>query len=1621
MMEDSQVIQQPKKKGKRKWTRLLLWSLLLLIAFPFILLFISQIPIVQQWGSQQLAKYLSNQFNTEVNVGGFRVKWTDKIELQSVLIRDLDQDSMIYVGSLDADLDKPIRGFIDGKVNIEGLTLTDGFLNIKFKKDALQNNLNAVFKGPVQAIDSTTNQINSDISIKADEKDRYYLLDILNLNRIRVRNYHEAKGKEELFYVGKGKLTNVSLNMNETILMSDEIWLENPVVDITNFEYDKDRYRELFVLPFMHDADSLADLFPLTLTSKKLYVSEGELRLKNLRNAPAKMTPDDQLDWNYLDVSHIEISADSFYMNDWMFGAELHSLKAETSSGFNIVDASAQKIRVTEQLASIDGLSLQSSMSTMQGDLKFIYDEYPDFRDFANEVRFDFQSQNSELGIDDLITFSPKLKNNPFFRENNYELISLNGRILGYVNNLKGRSLNMKLGNKFVVNGLIDVRDFTDPNRTRINLNLQELRTDMKTIESLVPNLKLPDNFDVLGDVRLTGEFNGLLKDFIAFGDIKTEIGTASFNMNLNFVNGVKDAVYDGRLDLKDFNLGKWTSNPNFGIISLNTSIAQGRGLTQETATGRLSADIGKFEFKGYSYENAKFSGLLQNELINGQFAIKDDNIDLNWEGVIKINDSPDIDVRGSIGYLDLKALRLVQDDLVIATDFNIDITDIDPDRFTGDIYLKNLNVGHQLDSMDHIDSLHISSVFTADSNKTFTVSSEMLEAQVNGQFRILSLPNYFTNYFLEFNPEMARKLGLQPKDNLPYANFDMNFDVRNSQGLLAYVTDQMDTLRDLHVEGRLEAGQNFFLKGNIPILRVGDAELNNLHLYANADGAYTNIVTSHEGMKIGKFNFSPLTVFADLEKDTMQYVFNEVEFQTYFDQINVEGKLYVSEGFWQTQLFDSELQIFGEDWTINDNNFMRFGPGTLLVRNLNLNHENEYIKIKSINNDKGLALDLQDLPLQRVNDLINYDRIKFSGLLSGSIRAKTLKNFDEISGNLVSPKILINGDDFGDFNLTAKSESPGEPIFIDMKMINGEQRLLGLAEILAPNKARGEKGTINSQLTIEHFPANIIEYFIINGLSNTTGYFHGSISAVGALTDPVIEGDINIPSSSFKIDILGTTYYLEDQHVHVNSNLIDASGVVLRDRYLNTAQIVGGVTHHNLAKLGFSAQLQSDEILILETTQKDNDIYYGTVFADLTANFGGTVQRPVIRVEAENKPNSDFVINNDRDEQSGGLDFIIFDFDTIKTTGVNDNLVLGVDLTIDMTVNPDLKVQIILDESTRDIIKGTGNGDLIFKYSPAGEMSLFGDYTIDQGEYLFTYTVGNLLPVNKPFTIRKGSKLNWTDDPFEADVDIRADYSLLASPYNLISDRSSTSLAEEAKQKTDVVLELILRGPMLQPDINFNIEMPELTGQLKSAVEIELARIESDQTELQSQAASLIIFRDFVSPQLSASSSVSVVANTLSEFLSNQLSYYLSGLVSFLVNEIGFIDDIQFDVGYRLPTGEFSSAGTVYNSELGVSTRIIMFDRRLEASIKGDYVNTDDANSGLSTNYFNTDLELDYILTSDRRWRLRAYLKQDQFYNDRRSRGGFGLTWRREYDNLETYRAAIKEQKMRLKEQKSQ
>src|SRR5690606_40171197 len=201
-----------------------------------------------------------------------------------------------------------------------------------------------------------------------------------------------------------------------------------------------------------------------------------------------------------------------------------------------------------------------------------------------------------------------------------------------------------------------------------------------------------------------------------------------------------------------------------------------------------------------------------------------------------------------------------------------------------------------------------------------------------------------------------------------------------------------------------------------------------------------------------------------------------------------------------------------------------------------------------------------------------------------------------------------------------------------------------------------------------------------------------------------------------------------------------------------------------------------------------------------------------------------------------------------------------GINLNFDIDITPDAYTEIIFDLQAGDIIRGRGDGKINLKIDTNGDFNMFGNYEFVEGGYNFTlYNI-----INKEFSIHNGSTINWYGDPYEGILDIKASYQQMASLAPLLNVSEDVELTAELKRRypSEVILEL--DGPLLSPEIGFDINItnypenattPGGGPSLGNAVDLFLSRINLDRQERERQVFSLIVLRQF-SPENSFNTS---------------------------------------------------------------------------------------------------------------------------------------------------------------------
>jgi hypothetical protein len=84
---------------------------------------------------------------------------------------------------------------------------------------------------------------------------------------------------------------------------------------------------------------------------------------------------------------------------------------------------------------------------------------------------------------------------------------------------------------------------------------------------------------------------------------------------------------------------------------------------------------------------------------------------------------------------------------------------------------------------------------------------------------------------------------------------------------------------------------------------------------------------------------------------------------------------------------------------------------------------------------------------------------------------------------------------------------------------------------------------------------------------------------------------------AEFTLDYLNTHYGLQGK-IAFDEDIIDFQNFQLTDNQSNTGILNGRISHNGFRQLEYDFTGQMNNFLVLNTTSKDNSLYYGTAYA---------------------------------------------------------------------------------------------------------------------------------------------------------------------------------------------------------------------------------------------------------------------------------------------------------------------------------------------------------------------------------------------------------------------------------------
>lgn len=1256
------------------------------------------------------------------------------------------------------------------------------------------------------------------------------------------------------------------------------------------------------------------------------------------------------LDYNKLRFANITLNATDFYLEGPEIGVDVKMLTGtELTSGLEIKELKTKMIYARDFME-FDKLSLKSANSHIKNFLRFEYASPAAFANFVEEVVIITNLEETKLDLGDLKLFAPDL---PDINDEIY----LSGKVAGPVSDIRSEELLIRLGEKTAIFGAFRLDGLPDIDDTYINLSLKNSTILAKDLAPYLPN-NISKQINKFNTVRLTADFAGYLHRFDTNGDFKTSIGDLTGRVSFDLVDGLPTTVSNIT-----------TQNLDLGIIAENRELLQKVSLKGHVnTTGNsldnllidVDADVSKFGFKNYTYTQIKTDATYGRDLFKGNIAVQDPNLKVNANGELNLRESTD-SVRMSLqidtAFLD--QLNLTEKATFISGNLDIDVKGIELDDIQGIARFRNIQLGYEDRFLD-LGDFNFQSLF-AGGTRTMSINSDYLVAAASGQFNLeqmgrdldILLKQYIAIILNEEQPiaDLERNFS-------EIYNLDLNLRLIDIDPIVQLFEPDLSLSKNMVLEGAFYQTKentvfNFFTSIDTLKFKNNSAQHINIDFNTskliNSPDILASFYVYSKTQEVGKsLQFTNFGFEAIWDKDEMDIDFTLDQDSTQ-SAARVNASARFSSSNTQLAFAPSSLKLLDREWKFNPRNQITITPGQIQVDSLTLYNENQFISLQGKASDQPedeLNLAVNNVNIDLLNTLFPQD---FDGTANGLISFDHLFDKAMVQGEFTLDSVAINKFPIG--NMSAKADMDLERLQVSLtNNSNGKETINLGGYMLVDNQELHMDANLNDASLV------ILEPFLSNYVSQMGGTISGKMNLRGTMANPDIDGTGTLHDGKLTVNYLKTTYLLNG-NILFRPTQVSFQQMELKDLFGHSASLTGGITHQGFSNIRLDIKANMNNLQVMNTTNKDNETFYGTAFVTGTAEVVGTTKNLDINARATSQPNTEIYIPLTSSSSQAQEDFIhmINIQDTVRIKQIAEEInrleIENVRMNFVLDITPDAYAEIIIDPRTEEGISGRGRGVLTMNVDTQGNFTLNGTYEITEGMYNFSlYNV-----VKKQFRIKPGGRITWYGDPYAGIMDISAEYteSVSLQPL-LLSTVTANDQVSSSSRRYPVKVLLNLDGQLLSPDISFGFDFSEFpsSGDTQTTISSFQNKIANDEQEMNRQVFSVIMTRSF-SPE-GQFSGVSTISSSLGQLLSSQLNSFLGQVDKNLEVDL---DVASLDQN-ALETFQLSVAYT-------------FLDGRLRVSRDGGFTNnqgTANASSIIG------DWQAEYMLTEDGVYRIRIF-----------------------------------------------
>ncbi|MHB8209587.1 translocation/assembly module TamB domain-containing protein [Mucilaginibacter sp.] len=1161
-----------------------------------------------------------------------------------------------------------------------------------------------------------------------------------------------------------------------------------------------------------------------------------------------------------VDVKKFSTVIDSMDVIHHLFKGYIHNLTLHEKSGAYIKNLTADAT-VDTNLILTKHLFLQTANSMVKDYFRMKFKSFDDFTDIEDKVMMDADFKSSRVSSKDIAFFTSGLERVRFD-------LGVDGKIHGMVRHLTAKNLLITGGQATYIRGDFSLRGLPDWDNTFLELKFNQLSTNKKDLDYLYSNFtgtngaKVPDIISKFGNIDFTGRFTGLQNDFVAFGTFKTKLGRFDPDINLKIdKKGVP--AYSGKISTSNFDLGDLLDNDAIGRTTLSANV-KGSGDELKNLTENLDAQIGYINYNDYDYNNLNVKGTFIKKIANAKISINDKNVKLNLVGTVDLNPAlTAYNFTADIKDAHLHTLNLLKDTITLTTVLKTKFSGNSLENLQGHIELAPIRI---IDPRNNylVDSIDLSAHGKGDT-RIVALKSDIAEANIHGSFDLATLPSYFKQIVKKYIPSL-KIASVTPKPQ----HFEFNLALKNMRPILAFIDPDLKIPDQGTFVGEFDSSnETATLNGYVKTIQYGTTVFHDLILDENTTNGQLGLNISLSKINITDSLFiKNVDISNALRKDSLNFNIKLAD-KDATNQLDLYGLVeFGRDTTAKLKLLPSDVILEHQYWKLTDQVRIKFLDGKTEIDGFQLSNGLQKVRINGLissNPEDKLKLEFEKFNMNTFDQLTKVSGVALKGSLNGNVTFSSISNTPGIDAHLNIDSLNMNKTLVGDVKIESTLGNDRKEADVKMRINNNGTETMNITGAYKLTK-EAEANALDFKVKMDRVQAVIFDPFIRDLVSDPKGTVSSDLSLTGPISKPQMNGTVTLDNTSVTVNYLKATFTVSDK-LTVTNSVIDVDGMVLKDAHGGTGEVKGKVDLNDLNNPDIEATVTAKNLLALNTTFKDNHIYYGKAYGTGTFSFNGPVNTMDINIKARTLAGTVFNIPLNTSTTAGDYDFIRFvsHKDSNKEIAPK-NAFDGVTLNLDLTVDERTIVKITTDYG---VLEGSGTtNNLNLNINSLGDFNMYGDFLISTGK--FEFTAKNF--ISKNFTVNQGGTIRWTGDPANADINLNAIYEVRTdiSPLYQAAGLQSPKGAENVL----VQAELIITKSLLHPTIDFDFNFPT-----DPSIKDDLGTYLTDYNNRSQQALSIIVRRNFASgtPSNLTNQVFSTAGEAVSEFAFNKLNSFIS------------------------------------------------------------------------------------------------------------------------------------------------